>query len=112
MNIKCKCVLCGKEYDTCNCGSDMKNHAWKVYCDTSEHYQIHLIVNDYAFGNIDKKSAKKLLSKFDLSNYKNFNKRAVETIDEILKEEPKVTKKVAKKQMLDEENKEESNNVE
>ena len=101
MNIKCKCVLCGKEYETCNCGSDMKNHAWKIYCDTSEHYQIHLIINDYAFGNIGKNSAKRLLSKFDLSNYEKFNKHAVEKIDEILKEEPikagKITAKRKKK---------------
>lgn len=101
MNKKCKCILCGKEYETCNCNSDLSNKAWKVICDTSEHYQIYLILNDYKYGNIDKKSAKKLLNKFDLSNYKKFNKSAVKLISSILIED-NLKRKTVKNKILEE----------
>lgn len=98
MSKKCTCVLCGKEYETCNCSSDKKNNAWKIICDSSEHYQIHMILNDYCFKNIDKKHAKELLSRFDLSDYKNFEKSVVKLIDDILVDEDygKSQKKVIK----------------
>lgn len=86
MSKKCKCILCGKEYETCNCSSDLTNRAWKIICDTSEHYQIYLILNDYKYKNIDKQTAKNLLNNFDLSNYKEFNKSAVKLITSILTE--------------------------
>lgn len=92
---KCICLVCGKEYETCNCSSDMRNSPWKAICDTSDHYQIYMILNDYAFGNIDKKAAKELLMKFDLSDYKNFKESAITLIDKILLEENNEKKKRA-----------------
>lgn len=93
MSKKCKCVLCGKEYESCNCPSDSKNNSYRIIADSVEHYQIHLIITDYVFGNISKRDAKKMLEKFNLSDYKSFNKTAVIKLDEILSEEPDITPK-------------------
>lgn len=82
MSKKLTCILCQKEYETCNCGSD--NHTWKVLCDTSNHYQIHLVLSDYNHKNIDAKQALYMLNKLDISGYENWNNDAKKMIEEIL----------------------------
>lgn len=84
---KLKCIICGKEYETCNCASDKVNKAWKIICDTSNHYQIHCILNDYSFGNINKTQAKNLLNKCNIKDYQNYIPSVVNLIDKILEEE-------------------------
>lgn len=89
MSKKLNCILCQKEYETCNCGSD--NHTWKVLCDTSNHYQIHLVLSDYNHKNIDAKQAFYMLSKLDITGYENWNNDAKKMIEEILEYNKKDT---------------------
>lgn len=81
MNRKLTCILCGKEYETCNCGT--QNHSWKVLCDTSNHYQIHLILSDYNGGNIDAKQALNMLDRVDISGHETWNDGAQKLLAEI-----------------------------
>ena len=86
---KCKCIICDREYETCNCESDALNKSWKIVCDTEEHYQLYMLISQYRIGSITKELAKTKLKRFDLSDYKQYNKGVVSLIDEILKDESK-----------------------
>lgn len=93
MSKKINCIVCGKEYETCNCSKDLKTY--KVITDNVNCYQIYLIVNDFVNEVITKEEAKKMLSKCDIKDYKKFKKPIVLSIDKILKEN--VVKKTNKK---------------
>lgn len=111
MNGKLTCILCGKEYETCNCGS--QNHSWKKLCDTSNHYQIHLILSDYNGGNINAKQALNMLDRVDISGHETWNDGAQRLLSEILgtpvKEETVEEPKEEKEEVKEETNKSSDN---
>lgn len=84
---KLKCIICGTEYDTCNCARDL--NSWKKICCTSNHYQVYLILNDYNFGNIKKTGARKMLSRLDIADYDNWNVASKQLVHEIIDSTPK-----------------------
>lgn len=93
MSKKLNCIVCGKEYETCNCSKDLKTY--KVITDSVNCYQIYLIVSDFVNGVITREEAKKMLSKCDIKDYKKFKKPIVLSINKILKES--VVKKINNK---------------
>lgn len=81
---KCICIVCGNEYDTCACKSDERIGSWKKVCDTDNHYQIYLVINDYCYGNITKTKAKSMLGKLDVTGWEDFIPSVSKVIGEIL----------------------------
>lgn len=50
-----KCWVCGREHEYCpTCG---QTHGWKFVADTYEHYQVHMIIEQYRRGVFNKKQA-------------------------------------------------------
>jgi len=89
---KIKCIVCEQLYNGC----DKKDAAYKTITCSDNHFQIHLIVKDYANGNIDKEAALEKLNKCDLTGYESFKTSTVKVINEIKKEEVKKTVKKTK----------------
>lgn len=79
------CIVCGKGYHACNSCDDVKSFTpWKILTDTSNHYSIRLIIDDYTNNVIDKKKAKDMLKKCDLTGYKDFLPHVSKIISDIL----------------------------
>lgn len=80
-----ECLICGTKYHACDsCEEVRKIKTYKAITDTSNHYQIYLIVNDYCYKNISKEEAYKLLAKCDLNGKENFKPNVLKVINEIL----------------------------
>lgn len=59
-----RCTVCGKLYNYCpNC---KKYHSWKFYTDTAEHYQIHIILDNYRSKIYTKEDAVKAFEHFGI----------------------------------------------
>lgn len=95
MSKTIKCIICNSSYHTCDCPKDL--HTWKVLCDTTNHYQIYLVLSDYNFGNITKARAKQMLAKLDISNYQNWGTNASKQIKEILEDKKDTIVKTKRK---------------
>jgi hypothetical protein len=93
-----ECKICGKKYEVC--AESREKNSWKVLCDTSEHYQIFLLLTDYKAGNISKEYARERLAELGIKKgYKdNFKKNIKEIIDEILKVKKEVVKEPVEEQ--------------
>lgn len=95
-----KCAVCGTEYSYCpNCAG---SHAWRFYTDTHEHYQIYLILKQYAKGVFDKDAARAAFSKIGItadSNLCGLKENTIKVITEIVTvdNEPEGDKTVIKK---------------
>lgn len=92
------CAICGKEYHFCKDCSDATTFTpWRTIVDTVEHYKIYLIIHDYTNKHIDKLEAKRLLSERDLKELESFVSEIKLVIQDILKEEIKITQNYKKK---------------
>lgn len=79
------CIVCGTGYHACDTCNELKKiNSWQRFTDTSNHYKIFQIINDYSHKVIDKKYAFNMLNKCDLKGYKNFYPNITKIIDEIL----------------------------
>lgn len=79
-----KCIVCGNDYESC---ASIRNlQSWRVITDTSNHYKIYLIINDYYNKVINKAEAGKLLAKCDINGYEKFSKNISNAISEIISE--------------------------
>lgn len=80
-----KCAICGTEYSYCpNCAG---SHAWKFYTDTHEHYQIYIIIKQFASGVVNKDDARIALNNIgitDISNLYGLKDNIVKVITDIL----------------------------
>jgi len=57
-----ECIICGVKYHHCDsCNQISTFTPWRVICDTSEHYQIYMIILDYQSNRITKEEAKEQL---------------------------------------------------
>ena len=57
-----ECIICGVKYHHCDTCSQMKTFTpWRVICDTSEHYQIFMVIKEYEANRITKEEAKEQL---------------------------------------------------
>lgn len=99
-NLNHECIICGVKYHHCDDCAKMKTFTpWRVICDTSEHYQILLIIKDYQANEITKDEAKDQLSIIgitlaDISDFKDSVKSVLNDIlSEDIVEEVVVTKK-------------------
>lgn len=103
------CIICGKGYHACDSCDETRFLTWRRIADTSNHYDIRLVIDDYTSNVINKKTARKMLSKCDISDYKTFLPHIVKIIDEILDDTDEVkkltVKKAVKKDIVDIENK-------
>lgn len=69
------CRICGKEYSPCpHCDP---TRSWRMICDTEPHYQVWMIIHDYACGASSKDSAKECLR--NLFAFKYISKEEIET---------------------------------
>ena len=104
-----KCKICGNIYNYCpHCAG---TNAWRFYADTHEHYQIHLILNNYKAGMYTKAKACKMFEELgitinsDLSNFlpeiSDFIKKIV-TVEEDTKEKTVISKTKKSKLFKDE----------
>ena len=93
-----QCSICGKKYHFClDCGNAKSFTPWRTIVDTIEHYKIFIIIRDYVNKNINKSEAKLQLNKLDLSEIDIFVPEIKIVIEDILKEEEVVIKKINKK---------------
>ncbi len=92
MPKKIKCIICGHEYDYCNCKAEIA--MWGHICDTLEHYQTYVIIREYTNQIIKKEDAKNKLKQLGIDKeYKTFLPNVVQILDEILEEDTNTTSK-------------------
>lgn len=66
-----KCGVCGGEYDYClKCE---KTHAWKFYACSPEHYQIHMVLDQYRGGVFDKEMATDCFARYSITADKDLS---------------------------------------
>lgn len=98
------CVICGTGYHSCDsCNEIRKFKSWQKITDTSNHYKIYQILNDYSYKIISIKMAQELLNKCDVHDYKTFKPNIIKMIDEILSykiEKPQQHKKQRKETVV------------
>jgi len=81
-----ECIICGVKYHHCDDCAKMKSFTpWRAICDTSEHYQILLIIKDYQAKGITKDEAKEQLGIVgitiaDISEFKDSTKSVLSDI--------------------------------
>ena len=94
------CIVCGTGYHACDSCDETRFVTWRRLTDTSNHYEIRLIIDDYTSNVINKKQAREMLKKCDIKDYKSFLPHVVKIIDDLLDDtdENKETKKVSYKQ--------------
>lgn len=83
------CRVCGKAYDVCpHCATVRYYTPWRTICDTAQHYQIWVIVDQYKKGILDRAAAKRMLQKHRVraSDWKGYLPPVRDTVQEILKE--------------------------
>ena len=66
------CIVCGKGYHACDSCDETKFITWRRLTDSSNHYEIRLVIDDYTSNVINKKQARKMLNKCDIDDYKTF----------------------------------------
>ena len=104
MGKKFSCWICGKEHEYCpDCN---RTHAWKYVACCYEHYQIHLILDQYVTGVYSKEEAAKAFE--DVTNVRaeedlSWMKPGIEkTTREIIGEKEKPLKTTKKSKLYQE----------
>lgn len=98
-NDNVKCVVCGRGYHLCmSCKDKLSMKPWKVLTDTAEHYKVHQIVNGYRGGIYTKDEARVALANVDISDKHTYLYSVRKILNEILKQDIKVEKKIQKVQ--------------
>ena len=85
------CVTCGKEYKGCRYCEEAKKNGrfmWRQSCDTTECFQVLLIVSDFYYGKISKKDAKQRITPLLTEDMKPYHESARGTIGQIMAEDP------------------------
>lgn len=93
------CIVCGKGYHACDSCDETKFMTWRRLTDSSNHYEIRLVIDDYTSNVINKKQARKMLNKCDIDDYKTFLPHIVKIIDEILDDTDEVKRFLKKKKL-------------
>lgn len=92
-----KCLCCGKTYEYCgNCYDYRSLPLWMNSFCGEACKDIFQTCTDYNFKLITKDQAKETLSKYDLSNLKNYNKCVKHDVGTIMQESKKVEYPVKK----------------
>ena len=92
-----KCSICGKDYYMClSCKDTMSAHPWKMFCDTSTHYQVFQVIRGYNTNVYTKDEARIKLKNINLEDVDDFKPNIKEIIEDILKEEKPDVKVVEK----------------
>lgn len=82
------CSICGEGYYTClSCKEFMKLQPWKIYCCSSNCYQIFQAVKGYSTGIYNKEEFKSKLKNVDLSDLENYREHIKNLINDALKED-------------------------
>lgn len=82
------CSICGEGYYAClSCKDFMRLQPWKIYCCSSNCYQVFQVVRGYSTGIYNKEEFKSKLKNIDLSNLENYREHIKDLISDILKEE-------------------------
>lgn len=82
------CNICGEGYHIClSCKDFIKLQPWKIYCCSSNCYQVFQVVRGYSIGIYDKEEFKSKLKNIDLSNLENYRGHIKNLIKSVLKEE-------------------------
>lgn len=88
------CIICGKGYHACDSCYEVKTFKpWRILTDTIEHWKIYMTINDFKDGIISKDEAARQLQNCDLTGKESFKPSAKKSIEKILSESTKVTKK-------------------
>jgi uncharacterized CHY-type Zn-finger protein len=92
-----KCSICGKDYYMClSCKDTMSAHPWKMFCDTSNHYQVFQVIRGYNTNVYTKDEARIKLKNINLEDIEDFKPNIKEIIEYIIKEEKTVVEVVEK----------------
>lgn len=81
-----ECLVCGKKYNLCRSCNEMKNHglfSWRATCDTTECFQVFVVLNDFDYGKITREEARKQLDRFLSEDMKPFTLGARRSINKI-----------------------------
>jgi uncharacterized CHY-type Zn-finger protein len=92
-----KCSICGRDYYMClSCKDTMSAHPWKMFCDTSTHYQVFQVIRGYNTNLYTKDEARIKLKNINLEDIEDFKPRIKEIVKDIIKEEKPVVKIIEK----------------
>jgi hypothetical protein len=90
-----KCSICGRDYHMClSCKDTMSAHPWKMFCDTSDHYQVFQVIRGYNTDVYTKDEARIKLKNINLEDIEDFKPNIKEIVKSILKEENPVVEVV------------------
>ena len=90
-----KCSICGRDYYLClSCKDKMSAHPWKIFCDTSAHYQVFQVIRGYNTDVYTKDEARIKLKNINIEDIEDFKPNIKEIIKDILKEEKPVIKNI------------------
>ena len=91
------CLICGKGYHVCNSCREIKQFApWRTVVDTVNCFQIYTTLSDYNAGVIDTDKAREQLQNCDLSEKNSFKERPKKTIDTIMGESRRASRRASK----------------
>lgn len=83
------CVTCGKLYKGCRTCEDARDAGvfmWRQSCDTTECFQVHMVIKDYYNNEVSKEAAKKLLEGIITDEMKPYEPNTRWLIEEIMAE--------------------------
>lgn len=101
-NINNHCLICGKGYHVCHSCRDIKQFSpWRTVVDTINCFQIYTTLSEYNAGLIDTDKAREQLQRCDLSGKNSFKERPRNTIDTIMGESKKVSRRATKQPVVE-----------
>lgn len=83
---KTTCCVCGSEYEVCHFCPEVANFTpWRRICDTTQHYQIYLVLSEYSGKVLSRTDARKQLERLNVNvnNCKTFRPSVYAAIKEI-----------------------------
>ena len=96
------CLICGKGYHVCNSCREIKQFSpWRTVVDTVNCFQIYTTLSDYNAGVIDTDKAREQLQNCDLSEKNSFKERPRKTIDTIMGEPRRASRRASKQPVVE-----------
>ena len=88
------CLICGKGYHVCHSCREIRTFSpWRSITDTANCFKIYRVLSDYNSGNLTKDKAREQLLHCDLTAKDTFKERPRNTINEILGETHKASRR-------------------
>jgi hypothetical protein len=79
------CIFCGKTYEYCpHCQNDQKYPNWKFNFDSEKCHDLYDVVAGYGMGIKTVEDIKKVLDKYEVTDYTIFSKKLQDKLNELI----------------------------